>query len=184
MLDLNFTPFPEITSNRLSLQRIEQADAADILYLRGSEKVMKYIDKPLCKNIGEAIAHIKKMDDGIQGNTSIFWGIRLKDGPKLLGVISYHSIDTINYRAEIGYILHDEYWRKGIISEAVKEVINFGFQKMRLHSIEAKINPDNMASRNLLQKHLFQKEAYFRENYFFNGNFLDTEIYSLLKKSV
>jgi ribosomal-protein-alanine N-acetyltransferase len=51
---------------------------------------------------------------------------------------------------------------------------------MKLHSVEANVNPGNIASASLLKKHGFVKEAYFKENYFFNGNFHDSEIYSLL----
>ena len=66
------------------------------------------------------------------------------------------------------------------MSEAIEKVIQFGFNNMKLHSIEANINPDNLASAQLLKKFKFVKEAYFKENYFFNGKFLDSEIYSLL----
>jgi ribosomal-protein-alanine N-acetyltransferase len=54
---------------------------------------------------------------------------------------------------------------------------------MNLHSIEANINPENIASRKLLEKTGFVREAYFKENYFFNGKFIDSEIYSLLNKN-
>jgi ribosomal-protein-alanine N-acetyltransferase len=64
--------------------------------------------------------------------------------------------------------------------EAVSEVIKYGFTVMRLHSIEANVNPDNKASIKLLEKNCFAREAYFKENYFYNGKFLDTVIYSLL----
>jgi ribosomal-protein-alanine N-acetyltransferase len=52
-----------------------------------------------------------------------------------------------------------------------------------LHSIEANINPDNLASANLLEKNGFKKEAHFRENFYYNGKFLDSLIYSLVRKT-
>ena len=71
-------------------------------------------------------------------------------------------------------------WKKGYMNEAIKRVIDFGFHSMKLHSIEANINPNNIASAQLLKKYHFIKEAYFKEDYYFNGKFLDSEIYSLL----
>ena len=87
-----------------------------------------------------------------------------------------------HYRAEIGYLLHPDYQQKGIMDEALKAVIKYGFETMQLHSIEANVNPANAASMKLLEKNGFVKEAYFKENYFYNGQFLDSVIYSLLNK--
>ena len=71
---------------------------------------------------------------------------------------------------------------KGIASEAVEIVVGFGFNEMKLHSIEAVIDPRNGASEKVLQKNGFVKEGYLKENEFFDGKFLDTVIYSRLKK--
>ena len=59
-------------------------------------------------------------------------------------------------------------------------VMNYGFDVMKLHSVEANVNPDNGASVRVLQKAGFVQEAHFRENYFFAGRFLDTLIFSKL----
>jgi ribosomal-protein-alanine N-acetyltransferase len=58
--------------------------------------------------------------------------------------------------------------------------VEYGFQKMNLHSIEAQINPDNLASAALLKKAGFEREAYFKENYYLRGEFTDTAVYSKL----
>jgi ribosomal-protein-alanine N-acetyltransferase len=88
-----------------------------------------------------------------------------------------------NYRAEVGYMLLPEFWKKGLAKEALLKVIEYGFDEMKLHSIEAHISPRNAASASLLGKTGFVKEAYFKEDFFFNGAFEDTAIYSLLAKS-
>ena len=79
-------------------------------------------------------------------------------------------------------MLLPEYHGKGIVSEAVKEAVNYGFQVMKLHSIEAIIDPDNHASAKVLEKNGFIKEAHLKENEFFDGRFLDSVIYSILNK--
>lgn len=181
MLELNFSPFPELETKRMNLRLISYNDLNEVFYLRSTALVMQYIDKPLFRTHDEARAHITKLLDGIKSNTAVFWAMCHKGNSSLRGIISYHLIDKENYRAELGYILHNDDWGKGLTSEAVETVLNFGFQKMGLHSIEAKINPGNEASRKLLIKHQFRKEAYFRENFFANGKFLDTEVYSLIR---
>ena len=68
------------------------------------------------------------------------------------------------------------------ISEAINEVVNYGFEVMQLHSIEAIIDPENFASEKVLQKNGFVKEAHLKENEFYDGRFLDTVIYSILNQ--
>jgi ribosomal-protein-alanine N-acetyltransferase len=79
-------------------------------------------------------------------------------------------------------MLLPEYHGKGIITEAIKEVVRYGFKIMKLHSIEAVIDPENYISEKVLRKNGFVKEAHLRENECFEGRFLDTVIYSILNK--
>ena len=180
MLQLNFDPFPILKSERLLLRKITMEDAEDFFVLRSDVNAMKYIDRPKPGSIQDIYELVAKISAGIQKNESIGWAITLKDKPGMVGSMGFHLIEQENYRAEIGYMLHPSCWNKGYMSEAIKIAIEYGFNEMKLHSIEAKINPENTASARLLKKNQFTKEAYYRENYFFNGKFLDTEIYSLL----
>ncbi len=82
----------------------------------------------------------------------------------------------------VGYELHPDFWNRGIMQESLVAIINYGFQDMKLHSIEAVINPDNAATIKLLERNHFVKEAHFKENFFHKNSFQDTVIYSLLNK--
>lgn len=184
MPEPSFSPFPKIETGRLLLRQIIKTDAAELLLLRSSEKVMQYIDKERTKTIPEAEELIKRIENDINNNEGITWGISLKQKPeKLIGTIGFWRIIKNHYRAEIGYMIHPDYWGKGLMKEAVQAVIDFGFSAIQLHSIEAHINPANRASAALLEKTGFVREAYFKEDFFFRGKFLDTAIYSLLKKT-
>src|SRR5690606_18725591 len=85
-----------------------------------------------------------------------------------------------HYRGEIGYLLHPDFQGQGIMHEAFTPVLEYGFNKMNLHSVEANVYPANVSSKKVLEKNGFIKEAYFKENYFFNGEFTDTAVYSLV----
>lgn len=183
MLDINFLPFIELETERLLLRRVVTDDADQVFALRSDPETMKYIPRPLVTSKEEALEHIKMIDDKIESGEGINWAITLKGDPKLLGIIGHYRIKPENYRAEIGYMLHPDYHGKGIITEAVKAVVIYGFEQMKLHSIEAIIDPGNEASAKVLEKSGFVKEAHLRENECFNGKFLDTVIYSLLKRN-
>jgi ribosomal-protein-alanine N-acetyltransferase len=182
MLAINFSPFQNLETERLFLRRVDVKDVNEIIALRSNPETMKYIPRPLVKTTEDALEHIAMMDAKIENNEGINWAITQKGNPKLIGVIGHYRIKPEHYRAEIGYMLLPEFSGKGIISEAVKEVVKYGFKGMQLHSIEAVIDPENNASAKVLEKNGFVKEAHLKENEFFEGRFLDSVIYSLLNK--
>jgi ribosomal-protein-alanine N-acetyltransferase len=133
------------------------------------------------QTIAEADEFINLINDGITNNSGINWAMALKDDVnKLIGTIGLWRIIKEHYRAEIGYMLSPEYWRKGIGKEAILRIIDYGFNTLHLHSIEGKINPVNVASAKALESTGFIREALFKEDFFFNGQFEDTAIYSIL----
>lgn len=182
MLVINFDPFPNLETSRLLLRRVDNDDANEIFALRSNAQTMKYIPRTLAKTTQDALDHIAMIDEKIINNEGINWGITLKNEPKLIGIIGHYRIKPEHHRAEIGYMLLPEYHGKGIASEAVREVVNYGFKVMKLHSIEAIIAPNNSASEKVLLKNGFVKEAHLKENEFFEGRFLDTVILSILNK--
>ncbi len=182
MLQYNFISYPILETERFLLRRITISDAVDLLKMRSNNKVMQYIGKPIANSIMDAEQLITTFDLGINNKTALVWGIIFKNQHSIIGNISFHNIDKVNYRSEIGYMLNLDFWQQGVLSEVLPEVIRFGFNTLNLHSIEARIDPENIASKKLLLKNNFVKEAYFKGNYFFNQKFMDTEVYSLLKQ--
>jgi [ribosomal protein S5]-alanine N-acetyltransferase len=183
MLQPNFSPFPTITTDNLILRKIDLTDAQALLFLRSSDEVMQYIDKEKMTSLDDAKKLIELITDGLTENNSICWAISLKVNPsELIGTIGFWKIQKEHYRAEIGYILHPNFWGKGIMQQAIAATIQYGFSNLNLHSIEANTNPLNTASQKLLQKNGFVQEAYFKENFYYNGQFLDSAIFSLIKK--
>ena len=124
---------------------------------------------------------ISKNDETFKKRDGIFWAIIEKSTGELIGDFAYWRLIKEHYRAEIGYTLKPQFWGKGYMKETMSSLINFGFNDLNLHSIEANVNPENENSKKALIKVGFKKEAYYRENFFYNGRFLDSEIYSLLK---
>ncbi|MGL2964663.1 GNAT family N-acetyltransferase [Flavobacterium sp. RSB2_4_14] len=183
MLEINFHPFPNLETERLLLRRIDSNDVNEILVLRGNPEIMKYIPRPLAKTKQDAMEHIAMIEEKIVNNIGINWGITIKGNPKIIGLIGHYRIQPENHRAEIGYMILPEYNGKGITTEAIKVVVEYGFEQMHLHSIEAVIDPDNVASERVLQKNGFVKEAHILENELWEGKFWDTVIYSLLKRN-
>lgn len=183
MLEINFGTFPILETERLTLRQITMQDAAAILFLRSNDKVMEFIEKERPKTVEDAAVFVRFMEESFDKNEGINWVITLKGDPTFIGTIGLWRIFKEHHRAEIGYSLFPDFWQKGIISEAMQAVIRYGFYSLHLHSIQAEINPLNIASAKSLEKQGFVREAYFKEDYFFNGEFLDSAIYSLLERN-
>ena len=179
-LNLNFNPFPELTTERLLLRKMKESDAEEIFLLRSNEEAMKYIDRPRATSLQDGLDLIRRDIDSITASNGISWAITRTNEAKLIGTLGFWRMTKEHFRAEIGYMLHPLYHGKGIMHEAIGAAIHFGFHVMNLHSIEADVNPDNIASIKLLEKNNFIREALYRENYFYDGKFLDSAIYSLL----
>lgn len=180
MLQIDIQEFPTITTERLKLVRLTEEHTNDMHILRNDVDAMRHLGKPLPVSIEEIKRLIQTIEEGIRQNESVGWGITLQGDKQVIGTIGFHRIEKQHHRAEIGYMLLPDFWTKGIMSEAFKPVLDYGFNVLNFHSIMANVDPENYRSVNLLKKFGFVKEAYFKENYFFEGRFLDSEIYSLL----
>jgi ribosomal-protein-alanine N-acetyltransferase len=159
MLSINFTPFPELTTERLILRPVELTDADDFVALRSHEAVNQFIDRPKSITRDEAISFIHKIRNGVAINRWVYWAISLKDSPKMVGTICLWNISLKDLTAETGYELHPDYQGKGIMREALSRVIDYGFRDMKLKAIEACTHRDNLRSTSLLERHHFRRSV-------------------------
>jgi len=180
MLQPNFNPFPELLTQRLVLRRTLVSDLNQLFQIRSNSHIMNAIDREPAQSLQDARVLLDKMDDMINDASGIIWAICLKTDGVQIGNISFHIINKDHHRAELGYVLLPHFHRQGIVHEAISALLDFGFNHMKLHSIEAKINPINVASKGILEKNAFVKEAHFKENFYFRERFSDTAVYSLL----
>ncbi len=149
--------FPILATERLIIRQLSVSDVQEIFLLRSNALVNKYLDRPPSKTIDDAKVFIQTINENIQKNNSIYWAITLSDTNKLIGTICLFNFSDDNLKAEIGYELLPDFQGKGIMQEALSKVINFGFQQIGLHSIEAYTHSENRCSTRLLEKLNFKK---------------------------
>ena len=155
---MKFKPFPEIKTERLFLRKIKEIDCDTILFLRSDETVTKFIERPenrKTKNKADAIKFIKEINDAFENNKSIAWGITLKNDSKIIGSICLWNFSKNNKIAEVGYDLDPKFQGKGIMGEALKMIIGYGFEELKLDKIEAFTHKENKSSKRLLEKNGF-----------------------------
>jgi len=171
MIKTYFNPFPELITKQYKLRQLDINDDNEIFILRSDEDVIKYLGRPPAEEIADAHKFITKINNGISSGECIYWAITLKTINKLIGTICLWNIDKKEYKAEIGFELLPEYMGKGIMQEVVPLIIDFGFNRMNLKSIEGEVDPGNIKSIKLME----------RFGFIYNRKLKDTVVYSLYK---
>lgn len=145
-----FNPFPILSSDSLHLRNITLNDIEQLLPITTYDAVK-------AKDLADVEKMLTKIELDYQMGNSISWGIALKEDDKIIGTCGYYR-GFENYTGEIGFILRDEYRRKGYMSIAVSLVARFGLKTMGLKHIIAITTQNNKPTIQLLEKLNFIKQ--------------------------
>jgi [ribosomal protein S5]-alanine N-acetyltransferase len=156
MLNKTFTPFPILTTERLTLRQLIINDEQEIFILRSDSEINKYLDRQISNTIDDARNFINKIHENISKNASLYWAITFSDKNILVGTICLFSFSDENDKCEIGYELLTNFQGQGIMKEAVEKVIDYAFNTIKVQKIEAFFHRDNQSSIKLLEKFSFR----------------------------
>ena len=177
--------FPVLTTERLILSRPVEGDMQHIIHYLDSDKVYSEntanMPYPYKEADAEFLIH-EVVDKGFENETDFVFAIRNKENGLIMGLIGIHHWDKANQKAEIGYWLGKEFWNKGYVTEAMAEVLAFGFKVLNLNKMFANFFPHNPASGRVMEKSGMKQEAVLRQEIYKNGKFLDFVRYSILKE--
>ena len=173
---------PVLETSRLILKKISLEDAEDMFEYAKDPEVTKYVSWDYHKSIEDSVKFINFLLSKYERGEPANWGLYLKENGKLIGTCGFLFIDGRNMIGEIGYVLGKKYWNKGIMTEAVREVIEFGFEQLNLNRIQARCIVENIASERVMQKVGMKFEGVLREVVFVKGRFWDMKMYSILKR--
>ncbi|MDR2221817.1 MAG: GNAT family N-acetyltransferase [Flavobacteriaceae bacterium] len=119
--------------------------------------------------------------EGVEQGDKYIFAIRLKDTPTIIGGIGL-GIDKANNKAEMGYWLDEQYWNTGMVTEAAKALVQFGFDTLGLHKIFATHFTYNEASGRIMQKIGMQQEGVLKGHTLKEGVYLDHIVYSIINE--
>jgi len=147
-----FNPFPTISTERLILRETARNDLESILFLRSDPEVNKFIKRDTPVNLHDAEVFLNKIIKGMENEVNVNWAITLREEPSMIGSICLWNFSADRKTAEIGYDLHTAFQNRGIMSEAMGAVVNYGFKQLNLDEIVAYTHCENISSRHLLTK--------------------------------
>ncbi|MEP7373212.1 MAG: GNAT family N-acetyltransferase [Chitinophagaceae bacterium] len=156
MLNRTFTPFPILTTERLTLRQLVNNDEQEIFILRSDPEINKYLDRQISNTIDDAKNFINKVNANINKSDSLYWAITLSDKKILVGTICLFGFSDENDKCEIGYELLTSFQGQGIMKEAVEKVFDYAFNTIKVKKIEAFLHRYNQSSIKLLEKLSFR----------------------------
>ena len=179
---MNLNRFPELETERLNMREMTLQDLEFYFHHFNIKEIIDGCCFPGPKDLATAHEELLlycinpfKEDRGVR------WGITLKGEDKLIGTCGIYDWKKTLRSAEIGYDLDPSYWGQGLMIEALRALLQYGFEVMLLNRVQAIIDSENARSMRLVRRLGFVQEGILRQRSYFNGQFRDDVIFSLLK---
>jgi ribosomal-protein-alanine N-acetyltransferase len=177
-----FVEQPDIVTPRLLLRKLSPEDAPAIFEYGSREAVVRNVLFPQHLTIADSEAFLAKIFDQKDVEFGVVWAIVWKETDKLIGTIGLHHINLDNKRVEVGYALHDDYWGKGIVTEALIAVDTAVFAETPINRIEALCVSDHVRSYRVMEKAGMTFEGILRQASMMKDGLKDMRIYSILRE--
>ncbi len=180
-----FRRFPEITTERLVLRQPTMKDMGWYYEYFSRHENVWGTGQQGPKDLKAAEKEFRRyLTDLYRERRGFRWIITLKGDDRPIGSLGYYKwLPSASYQAEMGYDLAREHWGKGIMTEAMRAVVDFGFERMGLNRIEVYIMPRNKRSIRMIKGLGFVREGLLRERFFDeHGNYADDVLFSMLKR--
>jgi len=176
-----FSHLPTLYTPRLILRPARMSDAEDMYEYSRDPEVARHVLWDAHRSIHQTRAYIRFLIRQYRNASPATFVIVLRDTGKVIGTIGFMWLQTDNRSAEVGYSLSRAYWNQGIMSEALKAVVEFGFTQLSLNRIEAQHESDNPASGRVMAHAGMRHEGTLRQRIYNKGRFADVELYAILR---
>ncbi|HEV7217114.1 MAG TPA: GNAT family protein [Chloroflexota bacterium] len=180
-MDEVFRDLPTLQTPRLLLRTIRLSDSADIFAYASDPAVARYTTWPPHPTVAATEAFVRELLQRYADGLVSPWGIVHRASGKMIGTCGFAYVMAWHGRGEIAYALSRSHWGQGLMPEAVRAVLAFGFETLRLNRIEARCEVENAASERVMQKVGMQLEGVLRQHAQVLGRYRDLKLYSILR---
>lgn len=175
--------FEELETERLILRKVVDEDA-EMLYqnIYNNFDYFKYYYQLPFDSFESYKPLVEKYKEWYANGNHFRWGVVLKETNEIIGLVQLHTKDSLNNNCKIGYIISYKYNNRGYGKEAVTKVIDFGFNKLKFHRIEANIVGENEASIKLAESIGMHFESEREDSYKLGENYYNQKVYTIINK--
>ncbi len=172
--------FSPITTERLLIRKLAIGDAEDIFKVSSDPEVSRYVLWDTHRSIADSRSMIRGAQHAYRCDEPASLAIVLRETGHVVGTIGFIWIEREHGCAEIGYSIGRHYWNRGLMTEALHAMLDFGFEKLYLNRIEAQFDVRNPASGRVMQKNGLQREGLMRQRMYNKGEYIDVEMWAIL----
>lgn len=172
---------PTLATGRLRLRPLTEADSDAIFALYSDPRVTRYLARTPMATTADARAAIERAAEEFAAGTAIRVGLTPLDDDRVIGTGNLLHFDWGCRRAEVGYALVPAFWGQGLAAEVTAALVEYGFETLDLHRLEAELDPRNEASTRVLERQGFVKEGLLRERWIVGDEVSDSLLMGLLR---
>lgn len=169
-----------LDTRRLRIRAVAESDLPDLLSVNGDPEVTRFLPYATWTDLNDAAAWLARMQALQAAGTGLQLVLEQLANGQAVGTVLLFKLDEASARVELGYVLGRAHWGTGLMREALSAVIAHAFSAGGLRRIEAEVNPDNLASNQLLRALSFTLEGRARKRWVAKGAAYDTHLYGLL----
>lgn len=173
---------PPLQTRRLLLRRVAMSDARDIFDYSRDEEVARHVLWEAQRSVRDARAYVRYLQRLYRAGQPSSWGIIEQASGRLIGTIGFMAYSPEHNSAEVGYSLARSHWNRGLMTEALREVLRHAFEDMQLHRVEAQFELDNPASGRVMEKVGMRREGVLRGRLYNKGRYVDVALYAMLRE--
>lgn len=171
-----------LKTERLNLRPISENDIEKVFELQSLEQTSKFNTSKVPIDINETKINIGKwITENNKENIKHFtFAVELINDNRFIGLIGLHLGKEHYKNAEVWFQFDYRFWNKGYATESLRKIIDFGFETLKLHRIEAGCAVDNVGSFSVLEKVGMLREAHTRKLLPLKSGWSDNYGYAIL----
>jgi RimJ/RimL family protein N-acetyltransferase len=173
----------KLETARLVIREREEGDLSAVMEYASDPETVKYLEwGPNTESQSREFISRCRASAAASPRDEYDLAVALRDGGKVVGGCRITVDSRGDRRASLGYVLSRGFWGQGYATEAVRALVGFGFESLKMHRIMATAHPDNRASGRVLEKVGFRYEGRRREDKLVRGEWRDSLVFSMLEQ--
>lgn len=174
--------FPDLRTPRLLLRRLRMEDADDIFAYASDAHVTPYLIWETHRSMDDTRDFLERTLQSYRDGGLPVWGIEHMADRKIIGTCGFAELALGHGRGEVGYVIGRQYWRQGLMTEALHAMLNYCFGTLQLNRIEARCDVENTGSWRVMEKAGMKLEGVLRQNIILHGRPRDARMYAILRE--
>lgn len=175
-------PLPVLMGRRVLLREPREDDGAALFRYTSDPEVTRFLAVERPAKLDDTLYFIEKCREHREQGREYVFVIADVTRDEPMGIICLRHIDQAMRTAQVGTWLGRERWGSGANAEAKRLLLDFAFNRLRLHRVEARIAVDNARSRRAFERLGATREGLLRESFFKGGTYHDQHLYVVLEQ--